>query len=157
MREPLVSRILKYALYTVFVVGVLITITLPLMLDTYSHFFHGTLSLPDEYMPAGYSGFIMIFLRVVAVPGLWIVLEMIGMLRSIPRDPFVMRNVRALNRIGIIFLLLSATFFVKCLWFVTFLTAVCALFFIGSGLFAFTLATLIRQSIVFREENELTI
>jgi len=122
------------------------------MLDTYSYEFHGALALPE-----GYRNFILVFLRVVAVPGLWIVLEMIGMLRSIPRDPFVMRNVRALNRIGIIFLLLSATFFVKCLWYMTFLTVVCTLFFIGSGLFAFTLAALIRQSIVFREENELTI
>jgi len=159
MKEPLVSRILKYALYTVFVVGILITITLPYMLDTYSYIFNDTLSKPYGALsvPSGYRGFILVFLRVVAVPGLWIVLEMIGMLRSIPKDPFVKRNVQALNRIGIIFLLLSTAFFFKCLWYITFLTLVCALFFIGSGLFAFTLATLIRQSIVFREENELTI
>jgi len=82
---------------------------------------------------------------------------MIGMMRSIPKGPFVMRNVHALNRIGVVFMLLSAAFFVKCLFFLTFLTLFCTVFFVSSGLFSFTLAALIRQSVVFREENDLTI
>ena len=79
------------------------------------------------------------------------------MLRSIPSGPFVMRNVHALYRIGVVFFVLAAAFLGKCFVFLTFLTLFCTAFFVGSGLFAFTLAALIRQSVVFREENELTI
>ena len=145
MKEPLVSRILRYALYAVFVLGAVGTVTLPFMLDTYSRI------LLDAYYPeSGYRTFILIFLMTAAVAGLWIVGEMIFMLRSIPKGPFVRRNVRALRRIGVIFLLLALAFLGKCLVYVTFLTLLCGLLFIGAGLFAFTLAALIGQAIVFR-------
>ena len=151
MKEPILSRILKYALYLAFVVGAIVTVTLPWSIDSYA-FFIGASSLAPAY-----RAFIVPFLMSAAVPGLWIILEMIGMMRSIPAGPFVMRNVRALNRIGWIFFVLAAVFFVKCWFFFSFLSLLCTFFFIGSGLFSFTLAALIRQSIVFREENDLTI
>jgi hypothetical protein len=152
MKEPLVSRILRYALYAVFVLGAVGAATLPFMLDTYTRFLWDA-----YYSEPGYRTFILIFLMTVAVPGLWSVLEMIFMLRSIPTDPFVRRNVCALRRIGVIFLALALAFLGKCLVYVTFLTLLCGLLFIGAGLFAFTLAALIGQAIAFREENELTI
>ena len=151
MKESLHSCILRYALYAAFVIGVIMTATLPLMLDTYARI------IGSGALAQGYRAFILPFLMIVAVPCLWIVLEMIGMMRTIPEDPFIMRNVRALNRIGFIFFLLAAAFFVKCLFFLSFLTLVCTFFFIGSGLFSFTLAALFRQSVVYREENDLTI
>lgn len=152
MKEPLFCRILKYTLYAVFVLGVICTLTLPLMLDVYE----GSILRNTTFSPA-YRAFILPFLMIVAIPCLWIVLEMIFMMRSIPKDPFVMRNVAALRRIGLIFFLLSAAFIIKCLFFLTFLTLFCTILFIGCGLFSFTLSALIRQSIVFREENDLTI
>ena len=152
MKEPLVSRILKYALYVVFALGVLGTVTLPVMLETYTSILYDA-----YYLQPGYRRFILIFLTSVAIPCLWITLEMIWMLRSIPKGPFVMRNVRALNRIGFIFLALAAAFLAKCMLYITILTLLCGILFIGGSLFAFTLASLIRQAVVFREENELTI
>jgi len=152
MKEPLVSRILKYALYAVFVLGVLGTVTLPFMLETYTSILYDA-----YYLMPGYRMFILGFLISVAIPSLWIALEMIWMLRSIPKGPFVMRNVHALNRIGFIFLALAAAFLGKCMLYITILTLTCGFLFIGGGLFSFTLAALIRQAIVFREENELTI
>jgi len=152
MKEPLFSRILKYALYAAFVTGVIGTISMPYMLETYTYLVHGT-----AHLSSAYRAFILPFLMIVAIPCLWTVLEMILMLRSIPKGPFVMRNVHALYRIGILFFVLALAFFSKCFVFLTFLTLFCAFFFIGSGLFSFTLAALIRQSIVFREENDLTI
>ena len=152
MREPLVSRILKYALYAAFALGVAGMVTLPFMLDTYHRIF------TDAYFSdPGYRTFILIFLMTVSVPALWIVLETILMLRSIPKGPFVTRNVRALSRIGVISLVLAAIFFCKCFVYLTFLTFVCGFLLIGFGLFAFTLAALIRQAVIFREENDLTI
>ena len=152
MKEPLFCQVLKHALYLAFVLGVAGTISLPFMLEIYTYIVHGSASLDPTY-----RAFILPFLMIVAIPCLWIVLEMIWMMRSIPKGPFVMRNVHALYRIGVIFLILAAAFFAKCFVYITFLTLLCVLFFIGSGLFAFTLAALIRQSIVFREENDLTI
>ena len=152
MKEPLSSRILKYALYAAFVIGVAGTATLPFMLDTYYRILRNA-----YYLDPWYRRFIMFFLTGAAVPALWIILEMIWMLRSIPKGPFVKRNVSALNRIGAIFLVLAAVFFSKCLLYITYLTLLCGFVFILCGLFSFTLAALIRKAIVFREENDLTI
>ncbi|MCL2363851.1 MAG: DUF2975 domain-containing protein [Defluviitaleaceae bacterium] len=154
MKTPVYSRILLYALYLAFVGGAVIALTLPWGLDFYARIFRGAAAL----VPA-YRAFIQPFLMAVAVPGLWILVEMICMLRSIngAAGPFVARNVRALYRIGGLLFLLAAAFLFKCFFFMTFLTLLGMLFFIGSGLFAFTFAALIRQSIVFREENDLTI
>jgi len=152
MKETLYCRMLRYALYAVFVIGVFGTVSLPFMLDTYARVVHGLGAVPDEYRT-----FILPFLIMVALPCLWIVLEMIRMLHSIPKGPFVMRNVHALYRTGILFLALSVAFIVKCFVFFTFLTLFCAFLFTGAGLFSFTLAALIKQAAVFREENELTI
>ena len=152
MKEPLVSRILKYSLYAVFLFGVIFALTLPWMLDRYF------IILYDAYsVYPGYRTFIMAFLISVSIPCLWIVIEMVRMLNSIPKEPFVMRNVRALNRIGVIFLVLAAAFFGKCLLYITIMTLFCGFLFIGAGLFAFTLAALIRQAANYREENDLTI
>ena len=68
-----------------------------------------------------------------------------------------MRNVHALYRTGFAFLVLVIAFSVKCFMYFTFLTMICVIIFVGGGLFSFTLAALIRQSIVLREENDLTI
>ena len=152
MKEPVVSRILKYALYMALVLGAAFAVSLPFMLETYVYVILGHTSLTPAY-----RAFVLPFLMAVAAPCLWIVLEMIWMLRSIPKGPFVMRNVRALRRTGILLLLLAGAFIWKGVLFLTFLTLFCILLFIAGGLFAFTLAALIRQSIVFREENDLTI
>jgi len=152
MKEPLVSRILLYALYAAFVAGALAVASLPFLLD-----FFVALVLRAAYISNAYRAFILPFLMGVGTICLWVVLEMIFMLRSIPKGPFVARNVSALYRLGVLFMALSAAFLGKCFVFFTFLTLVCAFIFLGGGLFAFTLAALIRQSMVLREENELTI
>jgi hypothetical protein len=98
---------------------------------------------------------------VTAVPCLWVVLEMIFMLRSIPEGPFVMRNVNALRRLGVVFFSMTVLFLGSLFFHASVQMSIIvsggAIFMIGSGLFSFTLAELIRQAIVFREENDLTI
>ena len=152
MKQPVVSVVLKYALYAAFAAGFIVAATLPFMLDYYVLVIQGHTSINPQY-----RAFIVPFLMLTAIPCLWIVAEMILMLRSIPAGPFVVRNVRALYRTGILFLALSAAFVFKCFAFFTFLTLLCTLLFIGGGLFSFTFAALIRQSVAFREENDLTI
>ena len=152
MNEPIVSRILRAALYGIFATGVVLVVTLPFMLDIYLGF------LRDSYSAEpGYRTFILIFLTGAGIPGLWVVFEMIRMLRTIRDGPFVARNVRALNRTGCVFLALAAAFLGKCLLYVTIMTLLCGILFIVCGLFAFTLGHLFRQAVAFREENDLTI
>lgn len=152
MKEPVVSKALKILLYIIFVLGVVWTATLPLMLDSYFRVLYDAYSLES-----GYHTFILVFLMLASALGLWIILEMIGMLRSIPQGPFIIRNVRALRRIGVILLALSALFFIKCVFYVTFLTMACGLLFILCGLFAFTMRDLFLQAVIFKDENDLTI
>ena len=152
MREPLASRILLYTLYGVLALAVLVTATLPIMLDTYFGVLYDAYSLHP-----GYRAFIMPFLMFVGAAGSWVVLEMILMLRSVPTNPFVLRNVRALKRVGAIFAILTAVFFCKCFVYNTFLTMVGGVIFLLACLFTFTLASLFAQAVAFREENDLTI
>jgi len=152
MKEPVFGIVLRYALYVLFVGGVLFAATVPIMIDTYTYWVYGVPSLGSAY-----RAFLVPFLMIVSVPCLWILLEMILMLRTIPTKPFVPRNVKALCRIGVIFFLLSAAFIVKCFFFTTFLTIICSIFFVGGGMFAFTLAALINQAIKLQTENDLTI
>ena len=152
MTEPLVSRILRYILYTVVAAGVLLTATVPFMLDTYFSILNDAYSIEQ-----GYRMFITIFLMIVGFAGLWAVMELILILHSIPLGPFISRNVRAFKRIGVIFLALAAMFWGKCLLYVTFLTMIGGVIFLLGGLFTFTLVSLFRQAVAFREENDLTI
>jgi len=152
MKEPVFAVILKYTLYAAFVVGLLGAITLPFTIDTLFRVFRNAPTLLSEY-----RAFVITFLMLVAIPCLWVVGEMIAMLNTIRNGPFVWRNVRALYRIGVIFFGLSLAFFGWNLVFVNIIVTFGGFFMIGSGLFAFTLATLIDRAITLREENELTI
>lgn len=152
MKPSFASRFLTALLYLIFAAGVVCAATLPWMLDTYADWLY------DSYLLApGYRAFITAFLYAVAAPGLWIIGEMIAMMRSIPGDPFVRRNARALQRVGILLFLTSALFALKCFLYVTLLTLGGALLLFVAGLFALTLASLFRQAVAFKEENELTI
>ena len=152
MKEPIVSRIFRSALYAVFCAGILLTITLPFMLDTYFGIIYDAYSIR-----AGYRHFILAFLMVAGAAGTWVVLEMILMMRSIRSGPFVRRNEKALKRVGIIFALMAALFFGKCFVYVTILTMAGGIIFLLGALFAFTLAALFSHAVAFREENDLTI
>jgi len=152
MKESLASKALKITLYVIFGLGVVGTLTLSLMLESYTKFLYDA-----YYLLPGYRRFILAFLMVAAALGLWIMWEMIAMLRSIPQDPFVERNVKSLRRIGVVLIGLSALFFLKCLYYVTFLTMACGFLFVVCGLFAFTLCNLFKQAVAFKQENDLTI
>jgi len=146
------NRILLFALYGLFIAGILGTVTLPFMLDVYARLFRGVYSLEP-----GYRTFLMVFLVAVALPGLWIIGEMIRMMRSITPGPFVVQNVSALRRCGCLLFVISAVFLVKCFTFFTFLSMACTFLFLICGFFAFTLADLFDRAVTYKDENDLTI
>ena len=152
MKEILEAKLLKYALYAAGALGIALLISLPFLLDFYFNFFYDVYSVQD-----GYRAFVMLFLYVVGVLLLWILAEMILLLRSIPKGPFNARNVRALKRMGCIGAVISLIFFIKCFFYVTILTLFVGIIMVVCSLFAFTLASLISQAVVYKEDSELTI
>lgn len=152
MKESLAAKTLKIMLYVIFAVGVLITTTLPFMIDTYMRVLYDSYALRD-----GYRIFIIIFLMVVGTLGLFIIFELIAMLRTIAKDPFVKCNVRSLNKIGAVAFTTAALFFLKCLFYTTILTLGFGVCLVICGMFAFTLANLFDRAVEYKEENDLTI
>jgi len=152
MKEHFAGKILKISLYVIFILGIIGTITLPFMLENYIKLFYDAYSLHP-----GYRTFILIFLIIVAIPGLWVVWEMILMMRSIPLGPFIMRNVSALKRIGVIMFVISAMFIAKLFVYFTFLTMACGVLFLILAFFALTMSNLFNQAVLYKEENDLTI
>ena len=122
------------------------------MLETYTNILYDA-----YYLLPGYRKFILTFLMAVGALGLWVVWELIQIMRSIPSDPFVIKNVVVLRRIGFLVLFISVLFFLKCIYYVTFLTLACGFMFIVCSLFAFTLCNLFKQAVAFKAENDLTI
>lgn len=100
---------------------------------------------------------VMVFLTAMGLMAVWILAELIGVLRSVDTDPFVEQNVRAFYRMGLAAEIAGAAFFVKCLVLFTFMTAVCCIVMILAGLFALVLAQVFRRAILYKQENDLTI
>ena len=151
MKEPLVSRILRYTLYVVFCLGAIVVIALPVLLKQYAQLYDGF------YAQEQYRTFIWAFLTLIGLMALWVVIDLIRILRTIPKDPFIEKNVKALKRIGIVAMVMSILFFLKCIYYITFLTFVCAVVLLICSLIVFTLSVLFAQAVRYKEENELTI
>lgn len=150
--ESAASKILRIILYIIFAVGIVLTVTMPFMIDTYMQILY------DAYVVhEGYKNFITVFLMLVGTLGLFIILELIIMLRTMLKNPFVRRNVKSLNIIGITAFIIAILFFVKCFLYVTPLTLLVGICLVILGLFAFTLANLFKKAVEYKEENDLTI
>ena len=152
MKESYPILLLKYALYIAFIAGVILSVTMPIFIDDWLW-----TMISGNHSTSEYRDFLQIFLVVLSIPCLWIVIEMIQMMNTIKTGPFIIRNTKALNRIGFIFFILSSAFIIKCFLFITIMTVVMAIMLFTIGLFSFTLSALIKVAIVFREENDLTI
>ena len=114
----------------------------------------------------GRSWAVMTFLTAMGAMALWILAELIGVLRSVDTEPvlrsvdtepFVERNVRAFFRMGLAAELAGVAFFIKSGFLFTFMTAVCGLVMVLSGLFALVLAQVFRRAVEYKQENDLTI
>ncbi len=98
-----------------------------------------------------------VFLTVAAAFALWILFELLLVMRTVFSDPFVERNVRAFVRMGIAAEVAGAMFAVRCIAYFTPMTAVCAIVMLLAGLFALVLAGVFRRAVAFKRENDLTI
>lgn len=152
MKEPITSKVLRMILYVIFVLGIVIILTLPFLLEYYTSYFYDA-----YYLNPGYRRFIIAFLMLSGVLGDTIVWIAIQLMKSIPSNPFTAKNVTNLKRIGILANIIALIFLLKCVVYPTFLTLLSSLLFFVGGLFVFTLSNLFRQVVRFKEENDLTI
>jgi len=152
MKESFVSKLLKICLYFLFAAGILVIVTAPFLFEAYMAVLFGINSL-DPF----YRAFIVPFLMAEGCLGLWILGELLYILRSVPSGPFIRKNVLSLRRMGIAGLIAGALFAGKCFYLLTPLTTACVFLLLICSLGAFTLSDLFRQAVLFKEENDLTI
>ena len=152
LKESIASKILRIILYVIFILGVAATVTMPFMIKTYMKILYDAYELRE-----GYIIFITVFLMTVGILGLFMVFELIIMIRTITKNPFVKRNVKSLNIIGTTAFITAAIFFIKCFLYITIMTLIAGVCLVILGLFAFTLANLFNQAVLYKKENDLTI
>ncbi len=152
MKSWWAPRLLFAVLVTMFVGVFALVCTLPFMLNTFAFI------LRDAYLAdPGYRSFLLFFLMAVAALALWVLGEMVLMVRTVTEDPFVPRNVSALRRVAIAAVGASALFLLKSVAYFTILTAVCSALLAIGALCAATLAGLFLRAVRFKQENDLTI
>lgn len=148
--EKGMSGIFKRLLDLIFIGGIGILLTLPLLLNWYMGYLRGYIS--EKYW------FLLPFLYVTGVLALVIVNELRRIFKTLNRmDPFRMDNVKSFKTMAICCFAIAFLYSVKILAFNSFLTIILFMVFIIGGFFLFILAEVFRQAVIVKEENDLTI
>ena len=152
MHENFLSHFTRALLCILFLAITLAIVALPFFLDEMLAFFG------DMFFGApGYGGFILPFLLVCGAGALWILAELILVMKTLKSDPFVMRNASAFSRMALAAEILAVLFGVKTAFFFTPMTCACCLVLLLCGLFAAVLSGVFRRAVEFKQENDLTI
>ncbi len=102
--------------------------------------------------------FLLVLMYITGFLALCVVYEMRKIFKTLnKKSPFVIDNVKSLNRIAYACFVISAAYIVKILFFSSFLTVVISMVFIIAGLFSMVLAGVFRQAVEVKEENDMTI
>ena len=134
------STLIEICLKIIFVVGILIYITLPLLLNWYI----------DIFNP--------ILLYASGIPALIIVYKFIKIFKTLRLDnPFTLENVRHLNVISICSLIIAIEYAIGIFFIVSIFEVILIAVFIIIWLGAYILAELLRKAVEYKEENDLTI
>lgn len=150
--NSILSKIVKALLTIIFIVGIVLIATLPWMLSFYFNLF------PDYYGDSvAYRTFVIAFCITVGILGLWILLELIMIFRTLTDDPFIPANVSALKRMGYSAIAIAALFFAKCGLYATPLSFACGLAMMLCGLFSLVLSGVFKKAVEYKCENDLTI
>lgn len=148
--EKGLSGIVKRLLDLIFLGGIGIFISLPWSLPWYMETIYRD-SNENYYFLLGFlyiSGFVCLVL----------VNEVRKIFKTLNRrNPFMMDNVKSLNRIAVSCFLIAAAYVVKIFFYNSVLTVILTMVFIIAGLFSIVLAEVFRQAVEVKEENDLTI
>lgn len=139
-------------LYITLLVIIALTVCLPWVFNYYLKWsFDGINGLANNRI------FLMAFLYMLGISGVWLIFELLSIMRTVQSDPFVTRNVKSLRRISIIGMFTAILFFIKCIIFFTPFTLICGIVLFFCSLFALVLLQVIRQAIIYKQEIDLTI
>lgn len=142
------SAIIGVCIKIVFVIGIIVTATLPFLLTKYVEIFNPILN----YYAA------LIILYAASVPALTIVYQFIKIFGTLKQDnPFIMENVKSLKIISTCSLVIAIEFTIGIFFIVSVFEIILIIVFIVIWLGIYILAELLRKAIEYKEENELTI
>ena len=145
-----ITRFTKAVLDIMFVLGILITATLPFLLKTYG-----------KYVEPGIEKYIWqnsVVLGLCGIFSLMIVWELRKMFKTVIADDcFVRNNVTSLKKMSIYSVGIVFFMAVKCLFNITLATMAIMMVFIIAGLFSRVLAQVIDKAVTYKLENDLTI
>jgi hypothetical protein len=144
------SGIVKRFLDLVFFGGIGLYISLPISLRWYFDVIY-RISSENYY-------FLLGFMYLTGIFCLIIIFELRKIFKTLNRrNPFMMDNVKSLNRMAISAFIIAASYIIKIIFFNSFLTVIITMIFIIAGLFTVIFAEVFRQAIEVKEENDLTI
>lgn len=145
-----IIRFTKAVLDIMFVLGILITATLPFLLKTYG-----------KYVEPGIEKYIWqnsVVLGLCGIFSLMIVRELRKMFKTVIADDcFVRNNVTSLKKMSIYSVGIVFFMAVKCLFNITLATMAIMMVFIIAGLFSRVLAQVFDKAVTYKLENDLTI
>ena len=145
-----IIRFTKAVLDIIFVLGILITATLPFLLKTYG-----------KYVEPGIEKYIWqnsVVLGLCGIFSLMIVWELRKMFKTVIADDcFVRNNVTSLKKMSIYSVGIVFFMAVKCLFNITLATMAIMMVFIIAGLFSRVLAQVFDKAVTYKLENDLTI
>lgn len=145
-----ITRFTKAVLDIMFVLGILITATLPFLLKTYG-----------KYVEPGIEKYIWqnsVVLGLCGIFSLMIVWELRKMFKTVIADDFFVRNnVTSLKKMSIYSVGIVFFMAVKCLFNITLATMAIMMVFIIAGLFSRVLAQVFDKAVTYKLENDLTI
>lgn len=145
-----ITRFTKTVLDIMFVLGILITATLPFLLKTYG-----------KYVEPGIEKYIWqnsVVLGLCGIFSLMIVWELRKMFKTVIADDcFVRNNVTSLKKMSIYSVGIVVFMAVKCLFNTTLATMAIMMVFIIAGLFSRVLAQVFDKAVTYKLENDLTI
>ena len=101
---------------------------------------------------------IIVIMMISGALAVLIVWELKQILKTLVQaEPFIIKNARSLNRIGIYCFLLSVTFLIKCIFWLTLATGLIVFIFMLISMFCLVLKSVFIQAVRYKEENDLTV
>lgn len=132
----------------IFVLGIIITITLPFLLKKYMEWFNPQLNYT----------FSLIILYVSSVPALIIIYSFIKIFRNLKKDnPFIMDNVKRLKIISVCSLIIAIEYIVGMFFIMSVFEIILIAVFLIAWVGGYILSELLKKAIEYKEENDLTI
>ena len=146
-----ITKITKILLDFMFVGGIIVTVTLPLILKPYG-----------KYMDTQINQYLwqmVVILALCGVFALLIIWELRKIFKTVVADDcFVRENVMSLSRMGNYSFVIATIMLIRCLLFYVTLAALSmVLVFVIAGLFSKVLAQVFDRAVTYKLENDLTI